>query len=102
MEIGVEGAYRYYAFYCKCIPSYDRYPTFIYLFKSNNKVLKNKPTVSYISWKSLSELLYTQGKKFNESYTLFIVQTLINNEYTMNETKLHIVPPPIVDFTIIH
>jgi hypothetical protein len=102
LKIDVEGAYRYYAFYCKCIPSYDRYPTFVHLFKNEKEILTSKPNVNYTSWKLLSELLYTKGKHFNDFYTLFIVQALINNKFMINETKLFIVPPPIIDIQKVH
>lgn len=101
-DIGSEGAYRYYSFYCKCIPSYDKNPAFIYLLRLGTKILPNKPKVNYISWKSLSKLLNEKGKRFNDLYTLVVVQSLTDNKFMMNETKLHIIPPPIIDFDTVN
>lgn len=92
LETGTEGPARYYSFFCKCMPDYqNRNVTFIYIFpnrKDDIEIQSGKPNVSFISWKSLSEIFSKTGNKFDELYTLIITEVLPENKYRSMEVKL--------------
>lgn len=90
VEAGIEGAWRYYSFYCRCIREYDRNITFVYLSKNQGKTRTDKPALLYTSWKDLSQLIWLEGKKFDEKYSLNVIETLPNNEYLINQVKMFI------------
>lgn len=93
LEIGTEGPARYYNFFCKCIPSYNRNAAFKYLFKNGDKIQSTKPDVNYISWKKLSELISKSGKDFSQQHDLIIIEVLPQNKYRVNPVDLIIAPP---------
>lgn len=97
LEIESEGAYKYYSFFCKCIPGYDRNVTFNYHLGNENKILDKKPAMAFTSWKLLADIIYKAGSKFDLQYHLIIVEALPDNRYTVNPVKLY-VRAPVVDY----
>lgn len=90
VETGIEGVWRYYSFYCRCISGYERNPTFLISTKEQQSVRADKPAFIYISWKDLSILINKEGKKFDDKYILNTVELLPNNEYLVSKTWLFI------------
>jgi hypothetical protein len=97
LEIGSEGAYKYYSFFCKCIPGYSEKVVFNYLLKKESLAAVKKPDITFVSWKALSDLITKFGVKFDEHYSLTIVEVLPNKQYLINPVKSYI-RKPIVDY----
>lgn len=88
VEAGIESTVRYYSFFCRCIRTGDRNIAFTYLERDRNNVLAVKPTVPYISWKDLSQILWLEGTNFDEKYALHIIETLPGEKYLRNKVKM--------------
>lgn len=92
LETGTEGPARYYSFFCKCMSDYQNMNvTFAYIFpnrKDNIEIHSVKPNVSFISWKSLSEIFSKTGNKFDDHYSLFITEALPEDKYRSMKVEL--------------
>lgn len=90
-EMGEEGVWTYFNFYCRCIANSDRDITFLYNTETSAKSSYiNKPPFTYVSWKELSKLIWLEGKKFDKKYTLNIVEVLPNKRFRVNPVMLFI------------
>ncbi|TDQ06203.1 hypothetical protein [Pedobacter metabolipauper] len=98
LEIGKEGL-TYYAFYCKCIPPYDSYLTFVVSDRNYfEQVFKDVPTKKMLSWRELEALASKYWANFNNKYDFYIIEKLPKG-YKMNKADLTIVNrTAIIDF----
>ncbi|GGI24671.1 hypothetical protein GCM10008119_13820 [Pedobacter mendelii] len=88
-EMGEEGVWTYFNFYCRCISNYDRDITFIYFTDTAAKnAYIDKPPFVYISWKELSKLIWEEGKGFDKKYKLNMVEVLPNKRFRVNPVML--------------
>ena len=102
LEMGSEGPMHYFTYLCKCISPFDRYTTFTYNINKTKVVKsKHKPNFNFVSWKELAEILYNEGKGIPDKYNIFITEVLPDKSYRTDNVRLVLVPPPIIDFSIV-
>jgi hypothetical protein len=86
LEIGQEGSFICYQFYCTCVSPYDRNLTFAYdLSKAANKTLKIKPTFKFTSWREFQELFSKMGYDLEIKYDIYISELLPRQRYRTNK-----------------
>ncbi|MBB6498485.1 hypothetical protein [Pedobacter cryoconitis] len=93
VEVGKEGRWTSYVFYCKCLAPHDRYLTFSYKHtESKATIIKGKPKLNYISWKDLREIVVKSKDSFNDQYDFFITETLPNNKFKTDKVTMSFFP----------
>lgn len=93
LEIGTEGPFKYFTFFCSCIPSDKGNIGFKYSLRSEDKILTKKPDFNYVSWEYLSSVFSKAGKNFDRQYDLIIVEVLPGKKYRVNPVEHIFVAP---------